>query len=205
MNFFGELTKRPWLAEQGAIDNREEGSAYGLPSATVGLRLFLVVVTVLFSLLVVAYADRMYFPDWHDFREPWLLWLNTGMLVLSSIAMQWARNNARKGRGDRVTTGLIAGGAYALAFIAGQVLVWYYLVAEGYFASENPAISFFYLITALHGLHLLGGLVVLARTTAKVWNGFDAAKAGMSVALCTVYWHYLLVVWLILFGLLLFT
>lgn len=205
MNFFGELAKRPWTAEQGAADNLDEGSAYLLPTATVGLRLFLVVVTVLFSLVIVTYADRMYFPDWQDFREPWLLWVNTGLLVLSSVSLQWARNNARRGRGDRVRSGLIAGGAYALAFISGQVLVWFYLVAEGFFAAENPAIAFFYLITALHALHLLGGLVVLARTAAKVWHGFDPAKTGMSVALCTVYWHYLLVVWVVIFGLLLLT
>ena len=75
----------------------------------------------------------------------------------------------------------------------------------GYFAKTNPANAFFYLITGLHGLHLLGGLVAWGWTSAKVWRGFDIARVRLSVELCTVYWHFLLVVWLVLFALLLFT
>ena len=71
-----------------------------------------------------------------------------------------------------------------------------------YFEVTNPAIAFFYLITGLHGLHLLGGLVAWGRTVAKVWGDFDVAKMRQSVELCTVYWHFLLLVWLVLFGLL---
>ena len=71
-----------------------------------------------------------------------------------------------------------------------------------YFDVTNPAIAFFYLITGLHGLHLLGGLVAWGRTVTKVWGDFDEAKVTQSVELCTVYWHFLLLVWLVLFGLL---
>ena len=71
-----------------------------------------------------------------------------------------------------------------------------------YFEVTNPAIAFFYLITGLHGLHLLGGLVAWGRTVTKVWGDFDEAKVTHSVELCTVYWHFLLLVWLVLFGLL---
>ena len=73
---------------------------------------------------------------------------------------------------------------------------------DGYFELTNPAIAFFYLITGLHGLHLLGGLVAWGRTVVKVWGDFDVAKIRQSVELCTLYWHFLLLVWLILFGLL---
>ena len=206
MNFFQEIAKRPWQPEQGAVDNLDEGSAYALPTATVGLRLFLAVVTVVFSLMVIAYSDRMVVPDWRAFPSPWLLWLNTAMLVLSSVALQWTLGNARRGRFDRVKSGLVAGGVYALAFIIGQLLAWQYLAASGYFVADNPSIAFFYLLTAAHGLHLLGGMVALVRTGTKVWRGdVEPARLRLSIELCTVYWHYLLVVWLVLFGLLLFT
>lgn len=206
MNFFQEITKRPWVAEQGAIDNLDEGSAYALPKAMVGLRVFLGVATVIFSLMIIAYSDRMLVPDWRGFQEPWLLWLNTAMLVLSSVALHWALINARRDRFDRVKSGLLAGGVYALAFVVGQLLAWRYLSASGYFVEDNPSIAFFYLLTGLHGLHLLGGIVGLVRTAAKVWRGdVEPARLRVSVELCTVYWHYLLVVWLVLFGLLLFT
>ena len=74
----------------------------------------------------------------------------------------------------------------------------------GYFAATDAASAFFYLITAMHALHLVGGLVAWARTTNKVWRGFDVTQVHLSVELCAVYWHYLLLVWLVLFGLLVF-
>jgi cytochrome c oxidase subunit 3 len=173
--------------------------------ATLGLRVFLAVATVLFSLLVVAYADRMTVVDWRPLSEPWLLWLNTALLILSSMALQWAAVSARRGQLGGVKFGLIGAGGFAFAFLAGQILVWQQLIALGYFAATNPANAFFYLITMLHGLHLLGGLVAWARTTDKVRRGSEVVRMRLSVELCAVYWHFLLVVWLVLFALLLFT
>jgi cytochrome c oxidase subunit 3 len=144
----------------------------------------------------------MAFEDWRPTPPLWLLWVNTGLLILSSVAMQWARVSARHGELDEVRNGLLAGGAFAVLFLIGQILAWRQLKMMGPFDITNPAIAFFYLITALHGLHLLGGLVAWGRTTAKVWQGSDALHVRLSVELCTVYWHFLLLVWLILFGLL---
>ena len=77
--------------------------------------------------------------------------------------------------------------------------------AQPNFMASNPANAFFYLLTALHGLHLLGGLWVWGRTTTRVWEGTKVSEVRLSVELCTVYWHFLLLVWLALFGLLLST
>ena len=106
---------------------------------------------------------------------------------------------------DRVRTGLIAGGLFTFCFLAGQLWVWQQLNDSGYFVAANPANAFFYLLTALHGLHLLGGLWVWAKTTAKAGRGGAVEEVRLSVELCTVYWHYLLLVWLALFTLLLST
>jgi len=173
-----------------------------LPKAKLGLWVFMGVVTVLFSIIISAYNARRGFPDWQPLPEPRLLWLNTGALIVSSVAMQWARVAAHRGRPDDVRVALLVGGVFAWAFLAGQLWAWQQLGASGYLVATNPANSFFYLITALHGLHLLGGLGAWAKTTVKVWRGFDV---GLSVQLCAVYWHFLLVVWLVLFGLMLST
>lgn len=202
MNFH-LLTEKPW--EQGTVADSHDGSAFSLPTVTFGLRVFLAVVTVLFSLLVFAYDARMEAADWRPLAKPWLLWLNTAMLILSSVALQWARVSARRGQIDGVRVGLLAGGVCAFAFLAGQLLASQQLVALGYFAATNPAIAFFYLITALHALHLLGGLVAWGRTTSKLWRGFEVVQVRLSIELCAVYWHFLLLVWMGLFGLLLFT
>jgi cytochrome c oxidase subunit III len=202
MAFFRQLTEKPWAPVQGNVVQLHDGSAFSVPTATLGLRVFLAVVTVLFSLLIMAYASRMEFEDWRPAPQQSLLWLNTAMLVLSSVAMQWAKIAARRDELDGVTTGLVAGGAFAIAFLGGQLLAWRQLNMMVVFDITNPAIGFFYLITALHGLHLLGGLVAWGRTTAKVWRGLDVIHMRLSVELCSVYWHFLLLVWLVLFGLL---
>ena len=202
MGFLHQLTERPWAPKQGNVVELHDGSAFSVPAATLGVRVFLAVVTVLFSLLIVAYGSRMEFEDWRPQPQLGLLWLNTAMLVLSSIAMQWARIAIRRGEIDRATIGLIAGGFFAVGFLGGQIFAWRQLNMMAAFDITNPSIGFFYLITALHGLHLLGGLVAWGRTAAKVWRGFDVVQVRLSVELCTVYWHFLLLVWLVLFGLL---
>lgn len=201
MGFFRQLTEKPWAPVQGNV-HLQDGSAFSVPAATVGLRVFLAVVTSLFSLLIMAYRTRMGFEDWRSAPQLSLLWLNTAMLVLSSVAMQWAKIAARRGERDGVTAGLVGGGAFAIAFLGGQLWAWRQLSMLGAFDITKPAIGFFYLITALHGLHLLGGLGAWGWTAANVWRGVDVAHLRLSVELCAVYWHFLLLVWLVLFGLL---
>lgn len=205
MSLLRQLTEKPWVKPGGQVVALHDGRAFPLPPATLGLRVFLTVVTVVFSLLVVAYAARMAGGDWRSPPVPWLLWLNTVMLILSSVALQWASGGARWGQDDVVQAGLLVAGVFAFAFLLGQLLAWYRLNAAGHLAATNPAIAFFYLLTAVHGLHLLGGLVAWGRTMVKVWSGLRAGKVRPSVELCAVYWHFLLLIWLVLFGLLLFT
>ncbi len=194
----------PWI-ERRPIEDVPGDGAFSLPPVTVGLWVFLAVATSLFALLVSAYFMRMAGEDWTTLAVPNGLWLNTGALVLSSVAMQWTRNAAKRGETDRVRIGLIAAGVFAFCFLVGQLWVWQQLSVSGYFLSANPANAFFYLLTALHGVHLLGGLWVWAKATARVWRGIEVGAARLSVELCTVYWHYLLLVWLVLFALLLST
>jgi cytochrome c oxidase subunit 3 len=195
------LGAKPWLEEGVIVDFREEG-APSLPPAKIGLGVFLAVVGSLFALFISAYSMRMSMVDWRALPVPRLLWFNTGVLVMSSIALQWAHMAARRNDMDGVIIGLCAGGASALIFLAGQLLAWRQLSLAGYFVASNPANSFFYLITAVHGLHLMGGLVALGRTIAKVWRGAEMTQVRLGVELCAIYWHFLLLVWLVLLALL---
>ncbi len=204
MSIFRALMEKPWIVE-GVVEDVHGVDLESLPTAKLGLRVFLAVATVLFSLTVVTYADRMLVSDWRVLPEPLVLWLNTALLVLSSIALQRACGAAHRGQIEGVRSGLLTAGILAFGFLAGQLMAWQQLVDLGYFAATNPANAFFYLVTALHGLHLLGGLVAWARTSAKVRRGVALDRVRLSVELCAVYWHFLLAIWLILFGLLLFT
>ena len=195
------LASKPWLEEGVLVDFRGD-NASSLPPAKIGLGVFLAVVGSLFALFISAYSMRMGMVDWRALPVPKLLWFNTGVLITSSIALQWAYMAARRNDMDGVIIGLLAGAASAVIFLVGQLLAWQQLKVAGYFVASNPANSFFYLITAVHGLHLMGGLVALGRTTAKVWRGAKMIQVRLSVELCAIYWHFLLLVWLVLLGLL---
>ena len=197
------IATKPWLEEGPSADLRTI-SASPLPAAKVGLAVFLAVVGSLFALFTLAYTMRMHMGDWRALPVPTLLWINTGALVLSSVALHQAQVAAGRDETKRLRAGLLAGAGLTLAFLGGQLLAWRQLIEAGYFAASNPANAFFYLLTAAHGLHLLGGLVALGRTTAKILAGDREPKAAwLSVELCAMYWHFLLLVWLVLFGLLL--
>jgi cytochrome c oxidase subunit 3 len=202
MSIFHELTVKPWVTDQGKVDDLYAGGASSGLAKKLALRVFLAVVAVLFMLLVVAYGSRMAYEDFRPSPQLGLLWANTFVLILSSVALQWAQYSVRRGRMDAMRVGLLVAGALTVVFLFGQLLAWRQLGAMVYFEVTNPAIAFFYLITGLHGLHLLGGLVAWGRTVAKVWGDFEVARIRQSVELCTVYWHFLLLVWLVLFGLL---
>ncbi|WJR79753.1 cytochrome c oxidase subunit 3 [Bradyrhizobium sp. NP1] len=195
------LMAKPWLEQGVDVDFRGE-SGSSVPTAKIGLGVFLAVVGSLFALLISAYSMRNSMVDWRELPLPRLLWFNTGVLVMSSVALQWALMAARRDDIDGLIVGLLIGGVSAVTFLAGQLLVWQQLNVAGYFVASNPANSFFYLITAVHGLHLTGGLVALGRTTARVWRGAPMMQMRLSVELCAIYWHFLLLVWLVLLGLL---
>ena len=203
-----KLTDKPWETPGDIEDVEPGGLATTTAPARMGLWAFLAVVSSLFGLFISAYMERMEVADWTPLEEPNLLWVNTVILILGSVALQRARGAASRGDARGVRVSLLAGGLFTFAFLAGQFFAWRELSAAGYFVVSNPANAFFYLLTALHGLHLAGGLWVWGRTMFRLYakrSDKQLGKVTLSIELCSVYWHYLLVVWLVLFGLLLTT
>ena len=203
-SIFQLLTEKPWEKGQIEADNKHEGQTLNLSKHKVGLRTIMVVSTVLFSLFIVAYSDRMLISDWRNMPEPWLLWLNTGILVLSSIIFYLTENYSKKDLYERTKNGLYFIGFLAYAFLIGQLIVWYQLMNTGYYATTNVANAFFYLFTTLHGLHLIGGIYFWGKTTTKfLKKNNDKKDINHQIEICAIYWHFLLVVWIVLFGLML--
>jgi cytochrome c oxidase subunit 3 len=195
------LTSKPW-------ENRgEEGDvgAIRAPAARIGLLVFMAVATSLFSLFLTAYSMRMHHGvGWCHLTIPSILWVNTGVLLAASVAMQLASFAAGRGQRQFAQLGLIAGGALTIGFLAGQVMAWQAVGPSLYFIQGSPAIAFFYVLTILHGLHLLGGLYVLGRATLRFAGGAELIDLRQSLSLCAIYWHFLLLVWLVVFAVLLF-
>jgi len=114
------VNTRPWEASAPYTSSEDfSGRSLPQPDAKLGLFIFLVVVTSLFALFISAYTMRMKLGDWRPLPDPDLLWLNTGALILSSIALQWAHVAAKREQVDHVRNGLLAGGFFAFAFIGG--------------------------------------------------------------------------------------
>jgi cytochrome c oxidase subunit 3 len=128
--------------------------------------------------------------------------LNTAVLVGASLAMEWTARAARRGDSDKLRRGLAASGVLTFGFLAGQLVVWKQLNDAGFLVSTSAASAFFYLFTAVHGLHVLGGLVAWGRAVLRTWLGAVPAMARLGVELCATYWHYLLAVWVVLYALL---
>jgi cytochrome c oxidase subunit 3 len=206
------LKDKPWT-KQGVVPTSQEGLTSSAPK--VGLWVFLAVVSSLFGLFASAYTMRMAghggLAAWSALDEPNVLWLNTLVLVLASGAMQVARNRIDSDDFAGGRSYFLGAGVLTIVFLAGQALAWQQARAAGSLGPESPAFSFFVLLTAIHGLHLIGGLFVLGRTARRLFRGIDSSnvvarsRARLSVQLCTTYWHWLLLVWLGVFALLLST
>ncbi len=206
-SLFKLLTQKPWDPAQIKIDNMHEGSTLNLSKGKLGLRYLMIVSSIFFCLFIVTYSDRLVYADWIRMPEPLLLWLNTLILFISSGFFIYTQIASKNNQFDLVKKRLLIIGCLAFAFLIGQLLVWIQLMNLGYYVSNNPANAYFYVFTALHGLHLLGGLVYLAMTTKKVWVTSEVIIADVkhTVELCAIYWHFLLAVWFVLFCLMLFT
>lgn len=200
--FRQSLHVQPWVAESGP------GNSVPAPMTAprTGLGVFLAVVASVFSLTISAYLMRREMgADWHSLTVPGILWVNTALLVLASLALQLAWRAAGHGQVGRLRRALLAGGGLTLAFVTGQCIAWARLEAAGYYLAANPANAFFYLLTVLHALHLLGGLVAWGRVLLRVRSGAPATRLYPGVELCALYWHFLLLVWGVILGLVLAT
>lgn len=191
-----DVTDKPWL-RQGLPEGAFAKPAFDMPDQKLALYVFMICVSVLFSLLVVSYFIRMGLGDWVPLSVPALVWANTGTLILSSVVLQLSTREVRKTAPSMTSVRwlFLIGGALAALFVAGQFVVWNQLTALGYHASLNPANGFFYLITGLHVAHLLGGLWVWSKASLQMHKIKSATDVRLPVELCTAYWHFLLLVW----------
>ena len=164
---------------------------------------------MLFVALTSAYIVRSASAnDWKPLAIPKVLWLSTTLILISSVTIEVSRHFLKRQRDARYRQWLVLTTVLGLGFLASQVLAWRQLVRQGAYLASNPYNSFFYLFTGAHGLHLLGGILALSyllmRTTKKraTVDG-ELRRVGAADAV-TIYWHFMDVLWVGLFALLMF-
>ena len=201
MGLVKTVTEKPW-ERKGVIGGMVPEGTFATEAERVALTFFLVIATVVFSLFMVSYYLRMELPDWEPLSEPAQLWFNTGLLIASSVLFQWSRNILVRGHTRNLYTTFFGAGILAILFIVAQMVTWNHLQADGFYLTSNPAIAFYYLLTGLHALHLVGGLWVWSKCAIRLTSGGEPKEVQLSIQLCTIYWHFLLLVWIVLFAIL---
>jgi cytochrome c oxidase subunit 3 len=197
---FGDRDGPGWGAEPSPV-----------ATARVGLWILLVAVTMLFIAFTVSYLSRRSAPDWTPVPLPGILWVNTAVLLASSGVLEWTRRTHRAHQGDALRRGLMLAGGLGLLFLIGQIAAWRALDAAGVFMSSSPHSAFFYLLTGVHGLHLLGGLGGLGYALSRSSRPAPArqpvpapesqpapASGGQTVPAAegaTLFWHFLSALW----------
>ena len=142
--------------------------------------------------------------DWISIEMPGVLWFNTIVLLASSVSIEVSRRALKRNDYARFRLWIGFTTLLGLAFLGGQVLAWRQLASQGVYINSHPHSSFFYLLTSLHGLHLLGGVIALAYVTIAALRMRIGFKRRAAVNVTAIYWHFMDGLWIYLFLLLFF-
>lgn len=164
-----------------------------------GMWIFVASVMMLFASLTSAYIVRQAEGNWIYFDLPPLLYWTTGIILASSVTMQLAYWAAKKDQLDRVKFLVTVTTILGILFLIGQVLAWRDLVAHSVYFVGNPSGSFLYVLTGLHGLHIVSAIVYLIIVLISAYRFKIHSKSLAQIEMCATYWHFLGGLWLYLF------
>lgn len=168
----------------------------------------LVIVTMTFGGLTVAYVvlATNNVAEWHPFDLPVQLWVSTALIMVSSVAYHFANKAVERNDQSSAKKWFFATTALGAAFISSQMLAWVELKARGLYVRGNPYAGFFYILTAVHAVHVLGGITALGAILLKSWHPsdrtFEIARRRTLAQVVGWYWHFMGFLWLVLFVLL---
>jgi cytochrome c oxidase subunit 3 len=188
---------------RGGDDSSGSGSSFPISKGQIGVWILLTAVIMLFAGLSSAYIVLRGVPAWQNIELPWLLWPNTAILLLSSVAIDISRRAIRRNDVQSMKRWLAVGGLLGFAFLVGQLAAWRQLVNAGVYVPSTLQSGFFYILTGLHGLHLLGGVIALGVVFGKAVKERLTAFNYEPLKLCAMYWHVMDGLWIYLFLLLL--
>lgn len=175
----------------------------------IGMWVGLASILMLFIALTSAYVLRQTkglsdANDWVPLDMPAVLWFNTAVLLFSSISIELARRALSRNDYKRFKAWIGLTTLLGLAFLAGQLIAWRQLAGQGIYVDSHPHSSFFYLLTSLHALHLLGGIIALAYITIAGLRLRISLRRRTVVNVTALYWHFMDGLWIYLFLLLFF-
>ena len=201
---FGTLAEKPWEQSQVLIDNKHLGKTFGLSNQMSAVIIIFGVSTAIFSLIFTAYLYSI--PPEQDttlILKNKLLWFNTLVLIFVTYFFNKISKDLKNNFTNKIRNNMIAVGAFSYLFLFLQVIFWYQLMTEGHFVTTNTYFSSYYVFTALHGLHLLGGLFFWGKISSRIFvlKKEDYVNESTNLQALSIYWLFLFIVWLVFFGL----
>lgn len=163
------------------------------------LWLFIVSVVMIFAGLTSAFIVRQSEGNWLQVELPNIFWYTSGIIILSSVFMHWAVMSARKDQLDNLKVAIAITSVLGVAFLVGQWYSWVALVDMDVYFVGNPGGSFLYVLTGLHAVHLISGVIFLIIVLIATFRYKVHSKRLVKLEMCATYWHFLGGLWLYLF------
>lgn len=191
-------------------DKSQENNEFKPDKYRVGMGLILLVVLMTFGGLIGTYVvlATNQALEWKPFNLPFQVWVSTALIIVSSIDYELAKKNLIAGNQIKARKWFLITSILGSVFIASQILAWFNLVSRGYYAAGNPYAGLFYILTAVHAVHVLGGIIslvfIVLKTQVVTDNQEELLKRQWFVRVVAWYWHLIGVLWIILFLLLSF-
>lgn len=175
----------------------EPDSSFPISSSQIATWLLLTGIAMLFAGFSSAFIVLRGVPSWEGIQLPWLVWGNTLILLASSGTLELSRRAVKAGS-PAFRQWLAVTGILGVTFVAGQIQLWRQMTASGMDLASTIHSSFFYVMSGIHALHILGGLIGLALVIAKAYSGRLSSTSFEPLRLCATYWHFMAGVWLYL-------
>ena len=200
---FGTLAQKPWEENQVAIDNTHSGRSFNLSNQMSAVIIIFGVSTAIFSLIFTGYLYSL--PPEQDttfILKTTLVWVNTLVLVIVTFFFNKISSDLKKNKTNKIKINLIFVGALSYLFLFLQLILWYQIMKSGNFVDTNSYFSSFYIFTALHGIHLLGGLFFWGKVSSKIFklNEKDYVNEENNINALSIYWLFLFIVWIVFFS-----
>jgi len=186
----------------------EEAETYSSNKLRIAMWCLLAIVMMTFGGLIGAYIviSTNGVMEWKPFDLPRQVWISTNLILASSITYTIAQKALNSGKQRKAKHWLLATTVFGGMFIASQVLSWLELVREGFYIQSNPYAGFFYILTAVHALHIIGGIIALGYLVLRTWQETSSedelTKRRQVSNTVGWYWHFMDGIWIILFLLL---
>ena len=200
---FGTLAQKPWEENQAAIDSMHSGRTFNLSNQMSAVIIIFGVSTAIFSLIFSGYLYSL--PPEQDttfILKTSLVWINTVILIFVTFFFNKISSDLKKNLTDKIKKNLIFVGGLSYLFLFLQLILWYQLMKTGNFVDTNTYFSSFYIFTALHGIHLLGGLFFWGKVCSRMFrlSEKEYVKEEKNINALALYWFFLFVVWVVFFA-----